>query len=90
MFMDNDEEISIVEDEHYDQVLDIQQSDLHMISTRPETIPLSDVTRWVAHHTNFIWLDIVGDSGKVLGLLIPEIFQQMYQFKPFEKRCKKE
>ena len=78
MVIDDEEEINNVEDEQYDQVLNIQQHVLHEIATRLGTIPMSDVTRWVAHHTDFRQLAIIEDGRNVLGLLTPKNFQKVY------------
>ena len=81
---DNDNEI------YNEELLRVHRSQIHKIASRPIALPITDDMQWIATHVDFRRMAIVSDEGKVLGLLMPNSFHNMYHLKPVEVKCNKE
>ena len=53
-------------------------------------LQITDVLQWIATHVDFRRMTIVSYEGKVLGLLTPNNFYNIYHLKPAEVKCNKE
>lgn len=53
-------------------------------------MPINDDVCWVAKNVDFKRSTIIGDGGKILGLLTPKNFQSIYQLNPAKEKCNKE
>lgn len=53
-------------------------------------LPITNVVQWIATHVDFKHMDVVVDDGRVLGLLTPNNFHNIYHLKPMEVKCNKE
>ena len=86
---DSDEEFS--DTNVYDEELKkVQTSDIYKIVLRPITLAITDVMQWIAAHVYFRCLVVVANDGRVLGLLTPNNFQNMYHLKTTKVKCNKE
>lgn len=86
---DSDEEDSDT-DVYNEELLKVQRSEIYKIESRPITLLITDVMQWVPTHVNFRRMIVVSDDGKVLGLLTPNSFHNMYHLKHVEVKCNKE
>ena len=73
-----------------EELLRLQRSELHKIASRPVVLQITDVMQWIATHVDFKRTTIVLDEGKVLGILTPNNFHNMYHLKLAEVKCNKE
>lgn len=69
---DNDNEI------YNEELLRVQRSEIHKIASRPVALSITNVMQWIATHVDFKRMVVVSDAGKVLGLLMPNSFHNMY------------
>ena len=53
-------------------------------------LQITDVLQWIDTHVYMRRIVIVSDEGKVLGLLTPNNFHNIYHLKPLEVKCNKE
>lgn len=70
---DNDEKFSDTYS-YDDELLKVQRSEIHKISSRLVVLPITNVMQWIAMHVDFWRLAVVVDNGKVLVLLAPDNF----------------
>lgn len=71
-------------DVYDEELLKVQRSEIYKIVSRPVALPIIDVMQWVSTHVDFKRMVIVSDDGKVLGLLTPNDFRNVYHLKPVE------
>lgn len=72
------------------EILRVQRSKILKIASRLVALLITNSMQWVTTHVDFRWMAIISNEGKVLGLLMPNNFHNMYHLKPTEVKCNKE
>ena len=83
---DSDEDVNDT-DVYDEELLKVQRSEIYKIASRPVMLPITDVMQWIATHVDFRHMVVVGDDGKLLGLLTPNNFHNMHHLKAVEVKC---
>ena len=78
------------EELYHEELLRLQRSRLHLITTRPVVLQTIDVLQWISTHVDFKCMVVVSDKGKVVGSLTPSSFHNIYHLKLVEAKCNKE
>lgn len=73
-----------------EELLRLQRFELYKIASRPVVLQITDVMQWISNHVYFRRMVVVSYEGKVLGLLTPNNFHNMYHLKLVEVKCNKE
>lgn len=63
---------------------------MHLIVVRPMILQITDVLQWITSHVDFRRMAIVSDERKILGILTPNNFHNIYHLKPMEVKGNKE
>jgi hypothetical protein len=71
---DNDNEIY---NEDLLRVQRSERSEIHKITSRPVSLPITNVMQWIATHVDFRRMVVMSGEGKVLGILTPNSFHNM-------------